>query len=183
MNPEVEHRLRVLLLMLTRDRDDQEAWTALYGLVQPFVWNISLKILWRNPEAARDATQVTFQRLATYGDFRKYPLPDQFMPYLATVAKHVAWDMLKEQTARAANEEAAAAEAEKLRVQPAQIERNRWLLKTILSELDTEERQVVDLLMEGWSVGEIAEKIGLSYTAAGVRIHRLRQALLRLLVC
>jgi RNA polymerase sigma factor (sigma-70 family) len=168
--------------MLTRNARDEEAWSALHGLLQPFVWNLSLKILWRNPDAAKDATQMTFQRLWMYAEFSKYPLPDQFLPYLATVTKHVAWDMLKKQTAQAALEEAAATEAETLCVQPAQVQRSRWLLATVLESLAGDERPIVELLMEGRSVGEIAEKIGLSYSAAGVRVHRLRQALLYLLV-
>ncbi len=180
MNPEVEHKLRVLLVLLCRNSHDPEAWDALYGLLQPFVWNITLRILWRDPESAKDATQITFQRLSMYADFSQYSLPEQFLPYLTTIAKRVAWGILKHEASRVEAEEAV--HEETLRLQGAHVERSRWLIESIIHDLDDEEKRIVVLLVEGRTVGEVAQNLGLSYTAAGVRIHRLRRALLKLMV-
>lgn len=52
----------------------------------------------------------------------------------------------------------------------------------VLEYVEGDDRRIVDLLMQGQAVGEIAKNLQLSYSAAGVRIHRLRRALLNLMV-
>jgi RNA polymerase sigma factor (sigma-70 family) len=182
MSPEVERKLSTILASLVRDQEDEQAWEALYKLMYPFVWNISKRILWRNQEAAKDATQITFTRVYKYGKFVQYPLPEQFLPYISTVAKRVAWGVLNEEADQSAAGEAAQQEAELHLVSPSQIAKSKWLLEMVLEHVEGEERVIVDLLMEGRTVGEIAQSLGLSYSAAGVRIHRLRRALLTLML-
>jgi RNA polymerase sigma factor (sigma-70 family) len=66
-------------------------------------------------------------------------------------------------------------------VTPEQRERMRTVLSHVLEQLTSEERRIVDLLMAGLSVSQIAQELGTTYSAAGVRIHRLRQTLPKLL--
>lgn len=41
---------------------------------------------------------------------------------------------------------------------------------------------LVELLMEGLTLEEVAERLGIRYTAAAVRIHRLWEKLLKVLI-
>jgi DNA-directed RNA polymerase specialized sigma24 family protein len=48
-------------------------------------------------------------------------------------------------------------------------------LSGFLSSLETKDRELVELLLRGSTTPEIAKRLGLTYTNAAVRIHRIRQ--------
>jgi len=47
----------------------------------------------------------------------------------------------------------------------------------MLQSLEPQDRELMRWVREGLSVAEIARRIGSSYTAVGVRLHRIRKAL------
>lgn len=47
------------------------------------------------------------------------------------------------------------------------------LAEEVLLGLKEESRKLLDLLLKGYSTGEIADRLGIGYSAAAVRIHRL----------
>ena len=48
-------------------------------------------------------------------------------------------------------------------------------VSAFLSSLDPHDRELADLLLKGTGTSQVAERLGLSYANAAVRIHRLRQ--------
>lgn len=66
-----------------------------------------------------------------------------------------------------------------LRINPQpEDERLSWLYEQI-AQLDPIDRSVCLLLLDGFRYGEIAELINISETNVGVRIHRVKQQLIR----
>jgi DNA-directed RNA polymerase specialized sigma24 family protein len=47
--------------------------------------------------------------------------------------------------------------------------------------LDPEDAQLLEMLLLGYKIGEVAATLGVSYSAAALRVHRLRHRLARLL--
>lgn len=181
MNAESKAKLARILAGLARNSNDQTAWESLYNTLRPFVMATVFRVLWKNPELANDATQETFFRIFRYPKFCDLQDPDRFLPYLSTVAKHVAWDMHQKLLEDVSGLDAAQAQAAILVVTPEQRERMRAVLSHVLEQLTPEEHRIVDLLIAGLSVSQIADELGTTYSAAGVRIHRLRQTLPKLL--
>jgi DNA-directed RNA polymerase specialized sigma24 family protein len=52
-------------------------------------------------------------------------------------------------------------------------------LQVLKRDLTEEEQKLLGQLIQGLSLSEIADKLGISYTSAGVRLHRLRKKLRR----
>jgi RNA polymerase sigma factor (sigma-70 family) len=61
---------------------------------------------------------------------------------------------------------------------PDQYDNARKRLADSLEQLGPEERRLVDLLMQGLSLEEMASQLDISYANAAVRIHRLRGRIL-----
>ena len=55
------------------------------------------------------------------------------------------------------------------------------LNKGILAKLDNNDQALVKLLLDGYTLREIAQQLEIDYSTAGVRVHRLRERLRNLL--
>ena len=60
---------------------------------------------------------------------------------------------------------------------PEQVFRARELNDALIEALDPQNKQLFDLLVEGHSLDQMAEKLGLTYVYVGVWVHRLRRIL------
>lgn len=178
-----EPRLDTILARLARSREDQEAWTLLYDLMWPRVLAITFRVLRGVRDRAEDASQEVFIRIFRYCDFRKLRDPGDFQRYLHTVAQNVAKDYLREmrQAVLDIGQEGVSLEGILHVATPEQVARARELVERLGDELAPEERTLAEFLAAGYTVSEIAHRLGLSYSNAGVRIHRLRQRVRNLL--
>jgi len=183
MAQEREPAFETILARLARRREDKEAWTLLYELMWPRVLATTFRVLHGVRDRAEDASQEVFIRLFRYCDFRKLRDPGDFQRYLQTVAQNVANDYLREmqQIVLDIGEEDVALDGVLPVATPEQVARARELVERLGNELTPEEKTLAGLLVEGHTVSEIAERLGLSYSNAGVRIHRLRQHVRNLL--
>jgi DNA-directed RNA polymerase specialized sigma24 family protein len=85
---EIKEQLTTLLGELHRGLGNEQLWERLYKSLRSFVWAISYRSLSGDVEMASDATQETFFRLFRYTDFSAFETPEQFLAYVATVARH-----------------------------------------------------------------------------------------------
>jgi RNA polymerase sigma factor (sigma-70 family) len=53
----------------------------------------------------------------------------------------------------------------------------RETLNEFMNQLDESDRQMLSLSIEGYDLGEIADRLALSYSNVGVRLHRSRERL------
>ena len=61
------------------------------------------------------------------------------------------------------------------------LEAREWLAMS-LRGLSSVDREILSLTIQGYSLSDLAEATGLSYTNAGVRLHRLRKRLRKSLI-
>ncbi len=182
MVPDKTKRLLGSLVdQLARNPRDEQLWESLYLSVRAFVWAIAYRSLSGNSELASDTTQETFFRLFRYTDFSLFKAPEQFLSYLATVARHAAEDVRRKaiEVPLDPNLSRRAYSTESTRSRS--LARDRLALVEILQSLKESDRHLISLLSEGRTVSEIARQLQIGYSAAAVRIFRLRRKLSNLL--
>ncbi|MGC2267155.1 MAG: sigma-70 family RNA polymerase sigma factor [Candidatus Acidiferrales bacterium] len=152
---------------------------AYYEQIRRFVYAVAYRVLNGKGDLAKDATQVVFLRLFQYCEFAEFAEPEEFLGYVATVTRHAALDLVKTEGEYVTGLELALCDFIPGGPTPRQQERAQNQLHDVLEELDSEDRTLVDLLMDGFTLEEIAARLGVSYGNAAVRIHRLRQNLIK----
>lgn len=173
--------LREILLRLHEEPHSDDLWRALYAETRRFVFAVAYRVLGGESELAKDATQNVFMRLFQYCEFADFSEPSDFLGYLSTITRHVALDLVRKQQGLVTGLELALSDFLPSRPTPRQRERAQNQLHDVLEHLSADERTLVDLLMEGYPLDEIAQRLGVRYSAAAVRIHRLRERLLKYL--
>lgn len=174
--------LREVLALLHKDSKSDDLWKALYSEIRRFVYAVAYRMLGGNGELAKDATQIVFLRLFQYCEFTEFSEPEEFLGYVATITRHASLDLLQSERGYVTGLELTLSDFLPGRATPQEQERVRNQLHNVLEHLESEEKGLVDLLMEGFTLEEIAERLGIRYTAAAVRIHRLREKLLKVLI-
>jgi RNA polymerase sigma factor (sigma-70 family) len=178
-NPIADEELHELLGLLRRDPTNEDLWKALYDKIRRFVYVVAFRVLNGNEELAQDATQVVFLRLFEYCEFTEFSEPQEFLGYVATVARHVALDLIKREGKYVTGLDVTLCDFLPGTPTPRQHERAKNQLHDLLEQLDPDDKSLVNMLMEGRTLDEIAERIGISYANAAVRVHRLREKLLK----
>lgn len=171
-----QEKVAELLSRLANKRDDEQAWELLYGTFWPYVLATMYRLLHGQRELAQDASQEIFYRLLRYARFDNLRDPQRFFAYVATMCRNVAHDVLSETVASVQIEESVGDTAT---ISPEERVRMIRLRDEILEGLDEKGRELAALLIDGYTLREIADRLGISYGNVGVRIHRLRLALRR----
>jgi RNA polymerase sigma factor (sigma-70 family) len=174
-------KLRETLALLQKDPKNNDLWKALYEEIRRFVYAVAYRVLSGKAELARDATQVVFLRLFQYCEFTEFSEPEEFLGYVGTISRHAALDLIRSERGYVTGLELTLCDFQPGRPTPHQQEKAQNQLHDVLEHLEPEEKALVDLLMEGFTLEEIAERLRVSYPTAAVRIHRVRQKLLKFL--
>jgi RNA polymerase sigma factor (sigma-70 family) len=177
-NEERKKRLTDLLPRLKENPHDGQLWEELYANTRPFVYSIVFRSLRGSAGVAEEATQQTFLRVFRYCDFNEFSDADEFLAYLSTIARHCALDTAKREAPYTPTAlEVLACDFLPSQPTPEQRQRARDELDGVLDHLEEGESKLVHLLMEGMAITEIAKTLNITYPAAAVRIHRLREKL------
>jgi len=174
-----------LLKQLARDPDDQKAWISLYTQLWPFVVGIVLRRARGRPDlSVQDTAQDIFIRLFRSRITLRITDPEEFRKYLWRIADNATRTTLRKERARAAS-------SINLDLQELTISGEPWIqdeheydweaLKEIKDGLEPSEITLLDFLLDGRSLSEIASELGISYSNVGVRVYRLRTKVRRLL--
>lgn len=166
MSPDLVQRLR-------KRADSERLWEAWYKSTYPKLYFAAFRLANGNADVARDLTQETFTRFLEYRAIDRVENEQHALAYLIKTcrnlaigrnahAKAVPMEGLTEVEAMPAPEQSAGSIVD---------------LDRAVDELDAADRELVRWMRDGLGVGEIAAKLGISYTAAGVRVHRLKKQL------
>jgi RNA polymerase sigma factor (sigma-70 family) len=171
--------LGAILNRLANSRDDEAAWELLYRKLWPLVMAVIYRILGGRRDLAADASQEVFLRLLRYCKFDQFRDPDAFKAYVYVMCRNVAVDFLS-QLARTSEIVTPEPYAESPgsgveTINPELIEVLRQQLREVLSELNEPDRRIVQLLIDGFSITEIAAQTGMSYSTVATRLHRMRR--------
>jgi RNA polymerase sigma factor (sigma-70 family) len=180
-----ESSLAEALAVLAVSRRDEKAWENLYRLCWPFVRTVVYRRLGGVEGLADDAAQEVFVRLLRSCPFAKLRSPDAFRGYLWRVSDNVARNYRRRiatsPTVALPDEEGFGVSGPGAGL-PEDVELGH-LLQDLWHGLSSPERRLLRMLIDGYTVREIADKLGISYGATAIRVMRLRGKLRKSLIC
>ncbi|MDH3426154.1 MAG: sigma-70 family RNA polymerase sigma factor [Acidimicrobiia bacterium] len=158
---------------------DQSAFEALVRNHQDEVFTLAMRLV-SKPELAADVSQEAFIR--AWRALPKFRGDAQFGTWLYRIVVNTAWTLRK----RSQRHQAAPIDEGALNVRDTGISPEQWgegallrvSLQRELDQLGPGQRAVVVMKdVYGYSHDEVAEALGISVTAAKVRLHRARKRL------
>jgi RNA polymerase sigma factor (sigma-70 family) len=172
-------QLQHALETLSVDRTDNDAWRTLSEHTRPTVFDAAKRVLRGQADLADDVVQEAFLRIFQYCNFADLRDVDAFLRYLKAVCRNVACDMLKDSSAESIVENTGDGklEARVLEETPENLVIAQETRNEFMNQLNETDREVLSLSMDGYDLAEIADRLGLSYSNAGVRLHRSRERL------
>ena len=174
-----------VLERLKESPTNEDAWRSLYRQLRPFVIAVIYRRLTGGErKAVEDATQEVFIRLFRARPFDQIPDWDSLRAYVWKIADNVARTHLQ----RLRVEKGVERDLVEWRVLEPSAEaldsesslQAREFFDLAESVLSPKDRDLFRLMLEGSTLGQAAEQLGLSYSNAGIRMHRIRRKLLNL---
>lgn len=179
----MDERIESSLLRLAENRDDEEAWAALYIRFRPFIYAVAYRRADGSQDLAREAVQETFFRLVKYCPFHKLADLGDFRRYLTVVTRNVVTVLRRhEPYPEKRRDHLGTLEVEldePILTPHGETVELRQLLQQALRNLPRDERRALALSLDGYSLQEIADRLGISAGNAAVRLHRIRAKLRR----
>lgn len=167
-----------LVARIRRHPADVAAWTELYRRCYPGMLRTAVLTLRGQPELAEDLVHDVFVRALDSGALAALQSPDLVRRYLAVAARRAALDIIR---SPAVSRTVAELDPESL------VDSSLWeehaadraaAVEEALSRLAPEDSTVLRLLLQGYSLSEIAARLDLKYDAAAQRVSRARRRLL-----
>lgn len=173
------------ILSRLRERwDDERAWTAFYEVFRP---QVVAMLFYRGVRSAVERDELTaevfFRFLATSewaSNWGSLPTAEAVRKYLVGKASSLASHAAEKRQRRANLEhEMTEVEVERASLTAARDHAMYLDLLDILNELDEPDRKLLWCYYElHFSLGALADHYGIKYSAAGVRLHRVRRKIL-----
>ncbi len=177
MEPATTQQINRALEALAKDRGDEDAWRALFTGSWPTGIATAHRVLRGQVDLARDVTQDAFHRIVRYCDFGNIHNAEAFLAYLRAVCLNLAKDAFRRLTSDAETALEDAQSPESSGGTPEELVATEELKQEFLALLDEPDQQLFQLLVAGFPLIEISNRMGLTYSNAGVRLHRLRRTL------
>jgi RNA polymerase sigma factor (sigma-70 family) len=164
-----------LIRRVASEPSNQSLWVDLYNKLRPAVFYAAYRVCRGNRDIAADLTQAAFERLIRYANLGRFRSDVQLAAYLRQIVMRLAFDELRRE-----------ASSESLESSDAEVLKNAWTvddtdirdtesdLRQLAEDLAEADRALLSRLLAGKSLSEIAEDAGISYNAAAVRVHRLK---------
>jgi RNA polymerase sigma factor (sigma-70 family) len=181
MEEALELSLKEILPALASCRADDLAWSRLYECTRTYIFRVSCCVLRSETHLADDATQEVFIRLARYCTFRHFEDPNAFLAYVRVVCRNVARTFVAQTRKRGELPLAVFVEQARSRDGNDRQLTLAEMRTTALKHLGTSapNRAILELWLDGSSLPEIATEVGMTYGAAAVRLHRIRQTIMQ----
>lgn len=152
----------------------EQDWTNLYDLLWPYVLSVTFRELGGVRADAEEAAQDVFVRLVRYKPFDRVENAEEFLAYVAGMARNAARDLRGRRAPPAPTLEVDEIPGGR---SPEQVLIDRDALEKLLRQVPGPDRLLLELISRGASYREAAETLGTTEEAVTVRIHRLRRRL------
>lgn len=176
--------LRSSLAKLARSKTDEGAWRVLYDALWPFVFATAFRRL-KDPDAAEDVAQEVFVRLLNSAPFEQLNGVDELRAYLWRAAINVGNTVLERNRRASQKEHAIRDLGPRVSEDETSNPDYRLLYGEALSlakeHLGAEDLKLLSVLIAGGTLADAAAALSQTYSATGVRLHRLRAKLVKVL--
>lgn len=153
---------------LKKNKSNQAAWDYWFRTIYPRVYYVMFRKTAGDNDLAQELAQASIVRFIKFDGLDKVNNDREAVSYLVTTASRLRIDSQS---------------VEEL-LQDDPIDRAPGLsteelidLQKAVAALDDDDRRAVSLLIEGNSVQEIADQLGVEYSAMGTRLFRIREKL------
>jgi RNA polymerase sigma factor (sigma-70 family) len=129
-------------------------------------------------DLAQDLTQDAFLRFLTSGAIAKVSTGDDAVAYLRAIVRNLVRDYYRQRFLHPMISVDAIGASELESALNRVVQRSITDIDfALIPDLRDEDRVLLRFTIEGLSITEVAEQLGLTYSAAAVRLHRLRKYL------
>lgn len=161
---------------LRREPDSEPAWREWFRAVYRRVYYTVYRTTGGDRQRTEDLTQAAIERFLRYQALHKVASDEDAVAYLVRTALRLDIDQARQPSlAHAPHESSGALPEEELHQQPDPLD--LLDLDLLVARLAPADRQLIAWRREGQSIGDIARCLGITYTAAAVRIHRAKARL------
>lgn len=157
---------------------DEKLWTELFRRLHPRVYVLAYRLSSGDASTAEDLTQEAFLRFIRYKAFSRLTSEEAAVGYLRAILRNVVRDYYRKADqipTVSLDDPSTATETHHLEAAIASTLSAEDF--SILDGLDAEDQRLLRLVIEGWTMSEIAEKMDLRYSACAVRLHRIKKKL------
>jgi RNA polymerase sigma factor (sigma-70 family) len=180
MSPSRDAEIEAVLARLGADRGDEAAWRRFYDLLWAYLFSSATRATQGDTAEGEEVAQEAIVRLLRYCDFNRFPSAGGFRAY----ARRVVENIVRSRRGGALLRLDSAELVEDLTAAPVELEDllgAQWLEEALLSKLDAADHALLRYMIEGYSLAEISTAMGERYGTIGVRVHRLRMRIRKLL--
>jgi len=165
-----------LVRELKQSPRDELAFRRWYEAAFPALFTATFRLTRGDRAAAEDLCQEAVVAFVSKGGLAKVNSHEEALAYLITSARNRFIDVLRSRRLEVVVEsvpdtEIAQAGLPDIAVHAVQV------LRRLLERLNDTDRKILALMLGGETVSRIAKEVGLSYSNAGVRMHRIRRTI------
>jgi RNA polymerase sigma factor (sigma-70 family) len=163
---------------LQRDSTDREALAAWYQEVYPSIFVYAFRITHGNRSLAEDLCHEVLFTFLSEGHIKKIVEPKSAVFYIRSMISRAFRDGLRKERRRATNRptlEISGSDSPEISVAANDV------YEQLVNQISAEDYEILGMMFSGESLSHIAAELGISYSNAGVRVHRIRQQINELL--
>jgi len=166
-----------LIQEIQRNPQSKRAWAQWYKRTYRRVYFVAYRFARGDRDAAADLAQEAFMRFVGYEAIHRVTTEEHAVAFLIQTCRNLAID--RDKRARDISLDDIPESA--LPIRSETISDTTLDLEQAVLALTPDERQMIEWTREGFSIADVAGRMGISYTAAGVRLHRIRKRLQEML--
>jgi RNA polymerase sigma factor (sigma-70 family) len=155
---------------LAKEPNNQALWLSLFNKLRPSVFYAAFRAC-ANRETAAEMTQAAFERFLRYEEVQNFESDAQLGAYLRQIARR----LTRDEFGRLARNLKLEALGKVPSAHSADLRDIESDISLLLDDLSPADRVLLVDILEGKTIGEMAVTRRISYSAAGVRIHRLKE--------
>jgi RNA polymerase sigma factor (sigma-70 family) len=152
---------------------NEKLWAAWYKAAYPRVYFAAHRISNGRADLARELAQETFSRFIEYRALERVIDESSALAHLLVTCRNLAIDRNRDVSLISLE---GLEEAQSIAAADVPLDRAMDVERAV-QELSADDQKLVQWMRDGLSVSEIARRLQVTYSAAGVRVHRLRKRL------
>jgi len=161
--------------LVRNDPNNKDLWSDWYKNLYPKIFYRNFKKCNGDSFLCEEITQGAFERFIRYKSIKKLFNDEEVLKYIYTISSMLLSDYFKKR-----NRESDLME----NINPEELTSHidsDVEMQELLSLLSKEDKGILDLVIQGYSTSEISRKLKITYAAAGVRVHRAKARLKKII--